>query len=87
MNQMKQMGQMGRIPMAVPNQYIPQGIPMIPVSPQMYFNNPLYMQIYQQNLMQENEVQRLNQNYEYQLKKQKENEMYKVVNDKKKKNK
>ena len=89
-NQIKQLGQMSqmpqRIPISVPSQYIAQGIPIVPVPPPMIYPNPLYMQIYQQNLMQEKEVQRLNQNYEYQLKKHKESELYKVVNDKKNNN-
>ena len=49
-----------RIPIPVTNQYISQGITMVPVPPPMIYLNPFYIHIYQHNLMQEKEVQRLN---------------------------
>ena len=83
MNQINQMNQFGRIPMPVQNQFIQPGMPIMPMSP-LYYQNPfLAQQIYQQTIQQQNEIQRLNQNYEYQLKRHKEAELYKVVNDKK----
>ena len=82
MNQINQIPQMARMPIPAPNQFGAQGMPIMPM-PLVYPNPMLYQQIYQQNMMQENEIQRLNKNYEYQLKKHKEAELYKVVNDKK----
>ena len=89
MNQMKsnQMNQMGGMGMPAPNQFIQPPMPMIPYPLMMNMQNanPMIMQqIYQQNLMQEKEVNMLNKNFEYQLNRQKEAEMYKVVNDKNK---
>ena len=78
-NYMNQMNQMGRVPIPVPAQFVQPGIQIMPMN--MY--NPILMQqIFHQNMMQENEIQRLNENYEYHLKRQKEAEMYKVVKDK-----
>ena len=87
MNHINQMNQMGGIPIPAPNQFIQPPIPMVPlpIMMQMQNTNPMIMQqIYQQNLMQEKEVNMLNKNFEYQLNRQKEAEMYKVVNDKNK---
>ena len=86
-NQMNQMNQMGGMPIPAPNQFMQPPIPMIPypLMMQMQNANPMVMQqIYQQNLRQEKEVNMLNKNFEYQLNRQKEAEMYKVVNDKNK---
>ena len=84
-NYMNQMSQMGRVPMPVPAQFVQPGIQIMPMNMNMY--NPMLMQqIYHQNMMQENEIQRLNENYEYHLKRQKEAEMYKVVKDQKNNN-
>ncbi len=94
MNQMKmqpnQMNQIGGGVMPNSNQFIPPGIQMIPMPipmPMPMMNPLLAQQIYQQNMMQESETERLNNNYEFQLKRHKEAELYKVVNDKNNNNK
>ena len=47
-------------------------------------SNPYLMQtLYQQDIMRQKELQQLNNNYEYQLNRQKLNEQFKVVDDKK----
>ena len=62
-------------------------MPMMPM-PMYPVPNPLLMQtLYQQDLMRQKELQQLNKNYEYQLMRQKISEQYKVVDDKKDKNK
>ncbi len=83
-NQTNKMGET-----AIPNPYpfVSQGIPMIPIPfgipmgfPMM---NPMLAQsIYTQDMMRKNEVERLNQNYEYQLNRHKIAESYRVVDDK-----
>ena len=67
---------------------MPMPMPM-PVPMSMYpIPNPMVMQtLYHQDLMRQKEIQQLDKNYEYQLMRQKYNEQFKVVDDKKGKNK
>ena len=59
---------------------MPMPIPM----PMYPMPNPYLMQtMYQQDIMRQKELQQLNNNYEYQLMRQKINEQYKIVDDKK----
>ena len=66
---------------------MPMPMPM-PVPMSMYpIPNPMVMQtLYHQDLMRQKEIQQLDKNYEYQLMRQKYNEQFKVVDDKKGKN-
>ena len=70
---------------------IPMPIPMNPMNSMnmsMYpIPNPILMQtMYQQDIIRQKELQQLNNDYEYQLMRQKINEQYKIVDDKKDKN-
>ena len=68
------------MPKIQPMMPMPIPMPMFPMP------NPYLMQtIYQQDIMRQKELQQLNNNYEYQLMRQKINERYKVVDDKKEK--
>ena len=88
MNNQLKMGIQGmnNIPKVQP--MIPMPMPM-PVPMPMYpIPNPMVMQtLYHQDLMRQKEIQQLDSNYEYQLMRQKYNEQFKVVDDKKGKNK
>ena len=83
--------QMQKMKMANPNMNMNMNMPkMQPIMPmpmpmQMYpMSNPYLMQtLYQQDIMRQKELQQLNNNYEYQLNRQKLNEQFKVVDDKK----
>ena len=87
-NNQMQMRNMGMQGMAGPKLQ-----PMMPMMPMRMYPvpNPMIMQtLYHQDIMRmmrQKELQQLNNNYEYQLMRQKINEQYKVVDEKNEKNK